>query len=275
MIDILVQGSLILTGSEAIRDGYVYISGGVIRGIGAGVPPEEYTRATLMLGGEGRIVTPGLTLAADVATYPFRFLRPARSEKPKLYTILGEEASFYTSLPALYELHLHGVTTVIIEFIDASLPLKLKETIGGFYGLLIPCGNRIDRPPALEAVYSYECNEAIPGFLEGALIYRPSQLKEPWSESNKLRKMLGLGEHGLKEGARAEISIFNSARPPGMLIDKADIELDTLYSLGLHVESLIVGDDVIVDRGEHLYITDAHLARSRSLSLRLISGANI
>jgi len=270
LIDVLVQGSLVLTGSEAVRDGYVYISGGRVAGVGSGVPPEEYTRATLVLGGEGRIVAPALTLAADAAAYPFRILRPGRGERARLYKALGVDAAFHASLPAVYELHIHGVATVVVEFVDAALPSKLAEDVGGFYGLLLPCEDTPSPAPAGLPVTRYSCDEEVPGFLESPLVYRPSNLARPWEASQELRRRLGLGEGGIREGVKAEIAVFNAARPPGMLLDRANLDLDTLYSLGLTVESLIAGEDVVVDRGEHLYITDTHLDRARSLSLRLL-----
>ncbi len=274
MIDVLIQGSLILTGSEAIREGYVYVSNGVVKGVGAGLPPEEYTRATLVLGGEGRIVAPGLAVAADAAAYPIRLLRPGAEEKARFYRALGGEAALYSALPAVYELHLHGATTILIEFTEPSLPLRLAEAVGGRYGLVLPCGHDSvpEKPAALAGLLRQPCDSRLPGFLESPPVYRPSLLARPWEASIELRWLYGEADYGLREGARAEIAVFNASRPPGMLLDRIDIDLDTLYSLGLTVESLVVGDEVIVDRGEHLYITDTHLDRARSLALRLLQG---
>ncbi len=274
MIDVLIQGSLILTGSEAVRDGYVYVNNGIVKSVGAGLPPEEYTRATLVLGGEGRIVAPGLAVAADAAAYPIRLLKPGTAERLRLYKALGGEAALYSALPAVYELHLHGATTILVEFAEPSLPLRLAEAVGGRYGLVVPCSEdyRLEKPAALAALLRQPCDSRLPGFLESPPVYRPSLLRRPWEASEELRRLYGEAGYGLREGVIAEIAVFNASRPPGMLLDRSDLDLDTIYSLGLTVESLIVGDEVIVDRGEHLYITDTHLDKARSLALRLLQG---
>lgn len=56
----------------------------------------------------------------------------------ELYRALGLDAAFTSSLPAVYELHIHGVTTVFVEYTAPDLPARLAEAVGGRFGLLLP-----------------------------------------------------------------------------------------------------------------------------------------
>ncbi|GBF08810.1 hypothetical protein apy_05350 [Aeropyrum pernix] len=275
MVDILVTASRIYTGREVLGEGYIYVRDGVVTALGEGVPPEDLTYPTITLGGRGRIAAPGLALAADTPAYLLRFLRPSVERRVQLYRALGHDAAFTSSLPAVYELHLHGVTTVFIEYITPDLPARLAEAVGGRYGLLHPsCPGAPEpggKPPALAGVVSRGCGEGgAPGWaLESLPVYRPSALERPWSLSEELRREAGLGEGVLREGSTAEIAVFDSSRPPGMLLDRYELSLDALYRLGLQVESLVSGSDILVDGGEHLYIVEKHFSEAYSLASRL------
>jgi len=278
MVDVLITGSLVLTGEESIREGYVYISDGVVKAVGSGLPPEDYTDATLTLGGDGRIIAPGLAVSADVAAYPVRFLKPSMARRLELYRALGDDALFTLSLPAVYELHLHGATTILVEVPNPSLPLRLADAIGGFYGHARPAciEGEEQRHPRLSGAITVG-DESCPGgerlMLESPPVYIPRLLQDPWAENLELRKRAGIPGGLLKEGERAEIAVFNAAKPPGMLLDKnPELELSQLFLLGLRVETLIAGEDVLVDAGEHLYIVTAHLDRARSLVARILGG---
>ncbi|WP_062661650.1 hypothetical protein [Aeropyrum camini] len=138
MVDILVTASKIYTGREVIGEGYIYVRDGVVAALGEGVPPEDLTYPTITLGGRGRIAAPGLALAADTPAYLLRFLRPGVARRVELYRALGLDAAFTSSLPAVYELHIHGVTTVFVEYTAPDLPARLAEAVGGRFGLLLP-----------------------------------------------------------------------------------------------------------------------------------------
>ncbi|MEM4865019.1 MAG: hypothetical protein QXY09_00760, partial [Acidilobaceae archaeon] len=72
-------------------------------------------------------------------------------------------------------------------------------------------------------------------------------------------------------GRIAEIAVFDGSRPP-LLLAENDLDEDTIvniYKLGLRVESLIVGDDVLIDTGDHLYITEKHFKEARDLGEKI------
>ncbi|MCE4603756.1 MAG: hypothetical protein F7B20_02175 [Aeropyrum sp.] len=271
MVEILVRASKVYTGSEVLGEGYIYIRDGKIVALGEGPPPEDLTYPTILVGGAGRIAAPGLAVAADTAAYIVRMLRVGVEDRLRLYSGLGLEASLLASLPAIYELHLHGVTSILVEFPSHQLPLELSERVGGLYGLAVPsCWNRVlDEPPSrVIGVVDYDCRSRPGWLLEQTPVYTPALLGKPWSNSISLRKRLG-HEVLIKEGYTAEISIFDSSRPPGMLLHKHTLDLDGLYSLGLRVETLISGEDIVVDGGEHLYIVDKHFKEAKNLASRV------
>ena len=272
LTEILVIASKIYTGEGVIKDGYVYVKDGIVDSVGEGPVPEDLTFAALILGGEGRVVAPGLALAADVAVYPVRFLRPSPDRKRELYIGLGLDASFASSLPAVYELHVHGVTTIFVEYETPELAVKLHEAVGGSYGVAVnSCWGSSPPEPVrglLGSIVAGPCGG--PPMLESPPVYTPALLERPWDSSEEVRKAAGMGAGVIKEGARAELAVFDFSRPPGMLLDKHDLDLNTLYKLGLKVESLIVGNEVLVDGGEHLYIVDKHFSEARRLAERIV-----
>jgi hypothetical protein len=264
--EILVIAEKIYTGEEVLRGGYIYVKNGVVVDVGEGPVPEDLTFAALVLGGEGRVAAPGLALPATVAAYPLRYLRPSASKRLEFYRAMGLDAAFAASLPAIYELHIHGVTTVFVEYHEPSLPLKLADSIGGLYGLAIHeswgvKGSEV--PPALTG--SIVVGGETP-LLENPPVFSPRFLDRPWDASLTVRRLAGFQGGFIKKGVKAEIAIFNFSRPPGMMLEKADLSLNELFSLGLRVESLISGEDVLVDGGEHLYIVDKHFSSARRLA---------
>lgn len=282
MLEILVRGSVIYTGSEVLRDGYVYIKGGRIVGLGEGAAPGDYTYAALILGGPGRIVAPGLTAIIDAPAYPIRFYKPSLEKRVNYYKAMGLDALATVSLPAVYEAHLSGVTTVIIEAIDPQLPQRLAETIGGLYGIAYPActGDAGTKPaPGLVAVATVG-DESCPGgevnygdsgvlALAGKLSYTLHGEPRVYERSLETRRRLGLGEQGIREGRLAEIVVFDASRPPGMLLEYApDSVVPQVYSAA-RVETLLVGDHVLVDGGDHLYIVEKSFSQARSLASRI------
>ncbi len=271
LTEILVIASKIYTGDRVLKGGYIYVKDGMIESLGEGPVPEDLTFAALILGGEGRVVAPGLALAADVAAYPIRHLKPAPARKRELYRSLGLEASFTSALPAVYELHVHGVTTIFVEYENPELATKLSETVGGSYGVAMnSCWDfrTLETLRGLSgAITAGACGG--PPMLESPPVYTPAVFEMPWKVSEEVRKAAGMEAGGIREGVRAELAVFNFSRPPGMLLDRHDIDLNTLYKLGLRVESLIVGDEVLVDGGEHLYIVDKHFSEARKLAERI------
>ena len=269
----LILASKIYTGREVLGSGYIYIEDGIVKDLGEGAPPEEETYITVVLGGEGRVAAPGLALAASPISYMLKPYMVSPEDKLRLLKSIDLETLFTISLPAVYELHIYGVTTIFVESSSVDLPLMLAEKVGGLYGLALDsCWTLIEtpkKPPKLAGlVRAGQCGG--PEMMAG-LLFSPSTLKTPWSVSESTRKSAGIGEGVIKEGRRAEIAIFNFSRPPGMLLYKADIDLNMLYSLGLKVETLISGEDVLVDGGEHLYIVDSHFKEATRIADRILS----
>ncbi len=101
-----------------VRNGYVYVDGGVVRSVGEGEPPVEYEAAELVVGGRGRLVVPGFASAhTHLLLYPLRHLvehgDPASSGLAEwVAERLGREEAYRLALLALYELTMHGVTMV-------------------------------------------------------------------------------------------------------------------------------------------------------------------
>ncbi|MEB3774170.1 MAG: hypothetical protein GSR86_04505 [Desulfurococcales archaeon] len=277
MIDILVTATLIYTGKEVIREGYVYVKGGRIAGVGQMPIPEDLTYATLQLGGEGRIVVPGLVAVLDAAAYPIRFYRPSMRKRIEFYKLLSPEDLARLSLPAVYEAHLSGITSILVEGLDPSLPNRLRDMVGGIYGLA--------KPGCLEdgqgGDYVRVSDESCPGgvridsgevlALSSKPAYTLASVEDPYKLSLGLRRQAGLGSQEIRPGETAEIAIYDASRPPGMLMEYAPLDvIERIYVYG-RVESLIAADSVLVDGHEHIVISDKDLREARKASIRLLS----
>lgn len=293
MVDILITGSIVFTGDRFLRNGYVYIRDGKIDYVGEGPVPEEYTYATLILGGPGRVVMPGLTALASVAAYPIRFQSPTMGARVKFYKEHDLKTLVLASLPAVYELHMSGVTTIIVEGLTPELPLELARMVGGFYGLAIPICSGVEPRyvPGLASLITLsgsECEgEADVREINGIGFKGSSRLlsvfngpsyvitrvisENPWFESLELRKTVSLPPPAIKPGRVAEIAVYDVSRPPAMLLDMAgEREVLNIYVSGAKLETLIAGEDVLVDTGEHLYIVEKHFNEIRRVAEKII-----
>ncbi len=294
MVDVLITGSVIFTGERFIRNGYVYIRDGRVDSVGEAPVPEEYTYATLILGGPGRIIVPGLTVLASVASYPLRLSMPSMGSRVKFYASNDLKTLILASLPAVYELHMSGATTIIVEGLTPELPLELSRLIGGFYGLAVPVCSGVEPRyvPGLASAITIagsEC-EGESDIVEingrgfkgssrllsvfGGLSYTISKIgsEDPWVESLELRRALLLPPPAIKPGRVAEIAVYDVSRPPAMLLDMADeSKVLKVYVSGARLETLIAGEDVLVDTGEHLYIVEKHFNEFRRLAEKLVS----
>jgi len=287
MVDILVTGSILYTGESVVKDGYVYVKNGRIIDLGGGGPPEDYTYATLLLGGPGRIIAPGLTAIIDAPAYPIRFLRPTLGSRVRLYHAMDDRTALTAALPAVYEAHLAGITRVVTEYTGPSLPYSLSNRVGGLYGLALPACTSQGVPEALPsvAVSGEGCEGEAPLQVVGdeayhggepvlALLRRTSYTRLPedaYERSIRLRSLMGLPERVLEPGNPAELVVYNVARPPAMFLDYAGEEaIRKVYSSGARVESLVSGETVVVDQGDHLYIVERDFREARALLGRLL-----
>ena len=280
-LDILVRGSLVYTGDEIIRDGYVYIKAGRVESVGESPVPEDLTYAALILGGEGRIIAPGLAMVADLLAYPIRLYKPNMAKRIKYYESMGIQALTTVAKPAVYEAHMSGATTLIIEAHTPEPIQKLAETVGGLYGIAAPAC--LDTSPHAAGLIASTriADDSCPGeglrysndilALESRLTYTLSGVSQAYERSSKLRSILGLPPQRIKKGSRAEIAVYNSSRPPGMLLDYSGEEVvKRIYESGIQVESLITGDHILVDGGEHLYIVEKDFKEARKVASRLL-----
>ncbi|GAB6147711.1 hypothetical protein [Stetteria hydrogenophila] len=284
--DVLIMASKVYTGTSVISDGYIYIKSGRVVDFGESPVPEDYTYATLVLGGEGRIAAPGLAAYIDAPAYPIRGLRPGLADRVRFYRQLDEESLAAVSLPAVYEAHMAGVTTLVVESPSPSIAADLASRVGGYYLAAVP--SCIEASEAQVRVGGEGCP------VEGAsLVVEDGRVKAggrvvlgaysalnyaaAWSRlpriheaSLQLRRALGIPGGVIEKEARAEIVVYDARTPPGMLADLYDLSLDDVYRLGLRVESLIAGEEVLVDAGEHLRITMKHFNEVRRLATHSI-----
>lgn len=286
-VDVLITASIVYTGKRVLRNGYVYIRGGRVVDVGEGPVPEDYTYATLILGGEGRIVAPGLAAYVDAPAYPIRGLRPSLAERARFYERLDAGSLALLSLPAIYEAHMAGVTTVVVEAPTSRLASDLEEGVGGYYVAAVPTCVA-DRGEARVKVGGDGCPEdgaeiivsggtvrvggaEVPGSAS-ALSLRAAitRVRGVHEGSLRLRERLGIPGGVIEKDARAEVVVYDARKPPALLVDLYDLPLDELYRLGATVESLVAGDEVLVDGGEHLRITDKHFGDVMRLASSLL-----
>ncbi len=283
----MVHASALYTGDEVVRDAYVVVRNGRVKSITTGLPPEAGESASLILGGEGRVAAPGLTMAVDAVSYPFRFMKPRLPLRAELYDRLEPGEALKLALPGVYEAHMAGATTVVVEYPSPEIAYLLAERVGGRYGILAPaCSSRKTMPEALPSgvVYGEGCGGGGDVEARGSLGYaggspvlayfnRPSYRvveEDAWTMSERLRAALGLRPARIREGERAEIVVYNTGRPPAMMLHAApDGDVARVYSSGARVESLLVGETVLVDGGEHLYIVEKHFSEAARLASRL------
>ncbi len=293
MVDVLVYGSLLYTGSEVIRKAYVYIKNGRVVDYGEQPIPEDYTYAALVLGGEGRIIAPGLTAIVPSIAYPFRFKKLDVEERMRLYKMLSREESVVLSLPAVHEAHVNGITTVVVEALDPSIPLALKESVGGSYGLAVPLckGDVVESSPGIAGIVRV-CRQGLEGegviaeggdgfgYYDDARVLAffgrsalsTANLGDVYTASNNLRKALGLDSSRIERGSTAELIVLDATRSAAFMLDRIDEgRVSSIYDTGARAETVLVGDHVLVDGGEHLYIVEKHFKEARKAALRVIS----
>ncbi len=284
-VDVLVTGSVLYTGRDIVRDAFVYVKGGRVMDYGRAPVPEDYTYAALVVGGPGRIVAPGLAAYIDAPAYVIRGLKPRLAERARFYSSVDLDSLRYASLPAVYEAHSAGVTTLVTEAPQPRLALDLSELAGGFYGAAIPACIAASASASIPTVtVGGEGCDGGDAVVNGgevvvggrrvlALVSRLTYSRlppGPYGLSMELRRALGIPGGYIEKGVRAELVVFNASRPPGMLADLYDLELDEVYAAGLAVESVIAGDEVLVDAGEHLRVTGAHFREVRRFAERIL-----
>jgi len=254
--DVLITGSLIFTGSETITGGYVYIKSGIVKDLGSGTPPEDLTYASLILGGPRRAIMPSLIGVFDPIGYPFRASRGI--DRCRISRLGGEEL-FKLSLPLVYEAHMAGYGDVILLAPNAELPITLSQRVGGGYGYvpLPECGVKVTAP--LEGLtVALDSIEPVKGQVMMSPARDTARLEDPYEASRGLAGSLGLEEPSIRVGSKARIAVYNLSKPPVFTVGR-DVDPRIIYGLAGQVESLLYGDTILVDTGEHLWIVERHL----------------
>ncbi|AFZ70628.1 hypothetical protein Calag_0888 [Caldisphaera lagunensis DSM 15908] len=281
MVSMLITGSTIFTGKELIKEGYVFIKDGKIKEIGTQPVPDEISEPSLLLGGKGRIVAPSLSAIADIPIFLMRFYKLKMNKRIEFYKMLTQRDLFTLSLPAIYELNMHGITTIFAEAINISYVLDLKDKIGGYYGIAKPaCIKDLKIPPSLIGeidVKGFGCdgegisdNDSKYLLLLGKNSYSISGIDNIYEKSEKLRSLAGLPPNVIKENNNAEIVIYDTSKPPAMNFYKCDLDcIKNVYNENAIIESLIAGEDVLVDIGGHLRIGQKHLKEAESLAEKI------
>jgi hypothetical protein len=216
----------------------------------------------LILGGPGRIVLPGLSVVADPIMYPFRHVPGI--DPCRIYEVLDTSKAFKLSLAGIYELNMMGVTGIVIRYKDKSLANSLKEALDGLF-----------------ETYLYQCNDSQETldnadfvFVDPRIdIHRINDLKE---YSRNIAEKYGFGHFELREGSIANLAVFNSRKPPLFFITRHGYpEVEYIYKAGSRVESLIRGENIIVDSEEHLLIVEKHLREAydvaESIAARMVA----
>ncbi len=137
---ILISDISILTMSKNIdlfiEKGYIYISDGIIRAVGAGGVPPEYQYAELIIDGKGRVAVPGyINMSLSALLYPIRFREVSypitKKDLEEYYSSLSSNDIYYIASLAFSDLLLNGVTsTVNIDpFIENIVNASLKTGI--------------------------------------------------------------------------------------------------------------------------------------------------
>ena len=279
----LLMGSLLFDGERVLRDPFVYIKNGIVIDYGTSPVPEDYTFATLTLGGEGRVIMPGLAVIANPLAYPLRLFKPTMKQRSRYYVAMGREALLKVGLPGVYELHMSGATTIIVEAHTPEIPLDLAQKIGGFYGLAIPSCIEEAEIRGSESSIVLGSPECGPGDVEASsdsypiiidpIVYNAGFIKDVWRKNLRLRTLID-SPLGIEKGKRAEIIIYDLSKPPGMIPDFRVLEdatkIASLYEAGLKIETLIAGQDVLVDGGEHLMIVEKHFSEARKVMKRIL-----
>lgn len=283
MVSVLITGSSIFTGKELIKDGYVFIKDGLIKEVGIQPVPDEINEPSLMLGGKGRIIAPSLTAVADISTFLIRFFKLSMPKRIELYKMLTQKDLFILSLPSIYELNMQGITTIFAEAINPSHIIDLQRKLGGYFGIAVPsCVEDFSIPPNLSGkigISGRGCegngiNEDSKDYLAflGKSSYNISKIDDIYEKSENLRKLAGLPPNTIKENNKAEIVVYDTSKPPAMDYYKGSLELiKSIYNENAKIESLIAGDDILIDIGGHLRIGQKHLKDAESLVEKIIN----
>ncbi|MCE4617096.1 MAG: hypothetical protein F7C32_00715 [Desulfurococcales archaeon] len=268
--DILIRGSLLLLDkTRFIKNAYIYIKNGVIEDYGEEPVPQDYEYATLVLGGENRVIAPAYGIPyTDALLYHIHPAERGTFEKRiKLIEKTDRETLLQSLYTVLYELSLHGVAVVGVETIEPSIVLEAAKTSKV---KIVPIGCKSGRCIAvsrIEPSVEYDEHRIYIDKLEELMIYRnhiaPMFTKrfsysvcalkplELFSATQTAYALEGM-KWGITKNTPAMITVYNFNDLP--LYRAGLVDLFDLIRTCKRVETLIAGQEIIVDGGEHLTI---------------------
>ncbi len=270
MYDILVKADIVfLDEYRVIRNGYVYLRNGLTESIGSQPVPEEYEYASLIIGGRNRVIAPSLGIAyTDIGLLDVHPSRRGFMEKRfELLEKIDSSRLRMNMSKALFDLSIKGVGVVGVELPSYSPKLELEKSTGiKIVPITGKCGGRSEcvRPSYLESYpegdvyldsmesYVFKQDLMAATFL-GRMNYNicsmsPSELL---SSSRIAYSYLGR-RWGLKEGEPALLAVYNFDEPPYYLANKSIRDIADLLRACKPVETLVIGENIVVDGGEHL-----------------------
>jgi hypothetical protein len=281
MVDILARGSTVfLDEYHFIRNGYVYIKDGVIEKVGEQPVPDEYEYATLVIGGPNRVIIPALGMAyTDIGLYDIHPYN--RGFLDQRFEILEKRASEVTRFVnrGLYDLSIHGIGIVGVELPSYGLSIDIEKEVGiKINAIMKKCpGNEnnclevrhlLEGEPNENTIYLDSSERTVfygdlnaPAMVN-RLSYNPC-LAGPeglLSNSKIAYKVRGM-KWSIADGHPAFIAIYNFNEPPSYLADTRTADIIDLLSTCKTVETLIVGEEIVVDAGEHLTIGKKNMGR--------------
>ena len=264
-MDILITGDAVFTGSELLRNGYVYIRDGRVEALGEGLPPEDATYASLVIGGPRRIIAPGIPWPVDPIGYLAKTPECTPEEIPcEARRALGPDEA-KASLAAVLEAHTHGIAIPLLVVSSVSTVIHIAEMLGGDYGALIPreCGPA-EPHPRIVAAREYDGGASV------CIARDLCRSADPYERALEIARAHGLGDPVIREGEKAVVAVFDASRPPllGTRIRSAS-EAGLIYGAGARAESLVVGEDILVEVGEHLMIVEKHVKEAVRIAGRL------
>ncbi len=140
----LIVDSMIWLFDRLVEKGYVLIDNTIVKELGEGEPPPEAQLVDNIVGGEGRIVLPSpLTPLMAPEAYAIRhFLADTNSFKEiihvlaKVFRLVGDEASYYSSLMAFAEASLLGFSGGVFIAVNVEAVAKALSD-SGLWGIVL------------------------------------------------------------------------------------------------------------------------------------------
>lgn len=173
---ILVAKTLVHAKQSTVK-GYIYVEGDTIRAIGEDDPPEELQLAELVIGGPGRLAVVGLTTIASLEALPYRSKLYAHtltgflssSEAGKIARNTSRERAYNAALLGLYELVVHGYSSVISIDPHAEVVARAYRDTRASGAILVPMGCKYSPEKPLEELDGL-LQAKPPGVLAGILL---------------------------------------------------------------------------------------------------------